>query len=459
MPVLARGTTMSATVHQRFARAALLAITAALALAVAGTGAVADASGVSRIKDIQAGTKGSAPKLLTRVGDTVYFTAATNKHGRELWKTKGWIKSTKLVKDIKKGTGSATPTGLINAGGTLYFRVGKALWRSRGTAASTKQLKFTGVANFPMAAVGKKLYFRTSTGLWVTQGTTASTRQVSTVKIRGPIHAAGGTLYFGGYDADHGLELWKSDGSHPGTKRVTDIRPGPTSSIIAGEYAYANIGSTLFFRAMPDELYGYSQLFKSDGTSAGTKRLTYQYEHAPELLTPMGGVLYYRGNDDDHTIELWRSDGTVDGTKIVKDIHPGGGAHDSSHPKQLTVVGDLLFFAADDDAHGQELWKSDGTTPGTVLVKDIKTDNNALMSNFVRVTDDILFFSAWWNNKGVEPGMSKGTPATTKRIADVRVGRKSSMRNCTTCAVVLGKKVIFAAETGKHGMELWRWTR
>ena len=37
----------------------------------------------------------------------------------------------------------------------------------------------------------------------------------------------------------------------------------------------------------------------------------------------------------------------------------------------MTAVGDTLFFTADDGVNGNELWKSDGTEAGTVLVKDI----------------------------------------------------------------------------------------
>ena len=80
------------------------------------------------------------------------------------------------------------------------------------------------------------------------------------------------------------------------------------------------------------------------------------------------GALYFSANDRTHGYELWRSDGTEAGTVIVKDIYPG---RDWSEPASLTDVGDTLYFDAYDGIHGHELWTSDGTAAGTVMVKDI----------------------------------------------------------------------------------------
>jgi ELWxxDGT repeat protein len=78
--------------------------------------------------------------------------------------------------------------------------------------------------------------------------------------------------------------------------------------------------------------------------------------------------LFFKINDLTHGDELWKSNGTEAGTVLVRDIHPGGPDGD---PASLRGVGGRLFFSAGDGTHGRELWKSDGTRAGTVLVKDI----------------------------------------------------------------------------------------
>ena len=67
---------------------------------------------------------------------------------------------------------------------------------------------------------------------------------------------------------------------------------------------------------------------------------------------------------------MWKSDGTLEGTGLVKDINPGG-PFDKSRPREFTELDGAVYFTADDGVHGDELWRSDGTRDGTVMVKDI----------------------------------------------------------------------------------------
>jgi ELWxxDGT repeat protein len=65
-------------------------------------------------------------------------------------------------------------------------------------------------------------------------------------------------------------------------------------------------------------------------------------------------MIYFTANDGVHGKELWKSDGTVAGTVMIADINPTNG----SDPGDFTIAGNTLYFAADDGIHGRELWKT-----------------------------------------------------------------------------------------------------
>jgi len=81
----------------------------------------------------------------------------------------------------------------------------------------------------------------------------------------------------------------------------------------------------------------------------------------PGFLTAVGNTLFFQAYDG-NDIELWKSDGTASGTVLVADISFG------DFSPYLTAVGNTLFFQAYDGENGRGLWKSDGTAAGTVLV-------------------------------------------------------------------------------------------
>jgi ELWxxDGT repeat protein len=104
-----------------------------------------------------------------------------------------------------------------------------------------------------------------------------------------------------------------------------------------------------------------------------------QGDSNPQFLTNVNGVLYFEADDGAQGGELWKSDGTAAGTLLVKDIAPDDS---DSFGQQLTNADGTLFFTAADRSfgvgdHGDELWKTDGTAAGTVIVKDISPVHSA----------------------------------------------------------------------------------
>ena len=316
----------------------------------------------------------------------------------------------------------------IDCNGTTFFRGddvqhGSGLWKTDGTAAGTVFIK--NVVADQLIAVSDTLFFTApdpangGTELWKSDGTAAGTVIVKDINpyfnsFFGPKHLTNvnGTLFFDAFDIAHGRELWKSDGTESGTVMVTDLFPGTYDDdnlVVVGNNGISfdqsrnlvNFNGTLFFSGESTSSTtgdtGY-ELFKSDGTAAGTvlvkdirpNNVSPLLSSFPDFLTVINGTLFFAANDGVHGDELWKTDGTTAGTALVKDISPGAG---SSYPFHLINVNGTLFFTANDGVHGSELWKSDGTAAGTVLVKDIQTGTATSSPYSLTNANGTLFFA------------------------------------------------------------------
>ena len=116
-------------------------------------------------------------------------------------------------------------------------------------------------------------------------------------------------------------------------------------------------------------------------------------------LTAVGNTLYFSADDGPNGRELWKSDGTASGTVMVKDIKSGS---DGGYPAYLTAVGNTLYFSAYDGTNGFELWKSDGTASGTVMVKDINSGSSGSSPDELTALGNVLFFQATDGINGYE---------------------------------------------------------
>ena len=115
----------------------------------------------------------------------------------------------------------------------------------------------------------------------------------------------------------------------------------------------------------------------------------------PWELAVVGNTLYFGANNGDNGQELWKSDGTKDGTVMVKDINPIG----SSYPRKIIAVGHTLYFTID-GVSGKELWKSDGTEDGTKMVKDISDIIGGKTRYDLITIGNTLYYGGYVNSVG-----------------------------------------------------------
>ncbi len=258
---------------------------------------------------------------------------------------------------------------------------------------------------------------------------------------------AGGVLYF----INNRNELWRSDGTAAGTRMIRafphDHNPGCYSSPASGATAcnpeqLTAFHGKLYFRS-GDRLHG-PELWKSNGTRAGTKIVTDigsgKYGSFLGDLTVAGDKLFFT---TDTGYQLWRTDGTAAGTKMIKGI---------LFPGELAAFKGVLYLSAEDenDTHGEELWRSDGTAKGTKMVKDINPGGSWSYPQSLTVSGGTLFFSANDGVHGNELWRSDGTLAGTKRVKDGHGGAYASPLWLTD----VGHRLFFDAPNGANA--LWR---
>jgi ELWxxDGT repeat protein len=198
------------------------------------------------------------------------------------------------------------------------------------------------------------------------------------------------SLVFAGtsYDAwtrlSWGSEMWMSNGAANSTAVVKDVNDRARSSAPSD---FTECGGQLYFTGAAYDpwtrLPWGRELFVTNGTTEGTRMVKdingRSRSSAPSSLTCFKGKLYFAAASYDAWTrlswgrELWTSDGTSEGTVMVKDVNDRAR---SGAPASLTCFNDTLFFsgAAYDPwtrlTWGSELWMSNGTTEGTVMVKD-----------------------------------------------------------------------------------------
>lgn len=195
---------------------------------------------------------------------------------------------------------------------------------------------------------------------------------------------------------------------------------------------------------------------------------TRAYDKAKNMMiagSPAKGYkVFFTAKEDTHGEELWVSDGTIGGTKMVKDIFPGA---TSSGVAWMQRFNDKVVFQAQSGTDiGTELWISDGTEVGTYMVKDIHSIGSSNPSGFTQLDETHFIFAAqdfdsetYGSTAQRWLWISDGTEAGTQLLKDCQVfhpGSKTAQDNGGHFCRV-GRKVFFKADTkdSQYGEELW----
>ncbi|MEA2559792.1 MAG: hypothetical protein QOH06_1296 [Acidobacteriota bacterium] len=383
-------------------------------------------------------------------------------HGSEPWVTDGTPQGTRLLRDVCLGTcpSGMVPAGVV--GGRLYFLAAEPgaanhLWSTDGTPQGTRRVTDAdfGVVQAFFAAGGQLFFvaFTSEAGqeVWRTDGTAAGTFPVTDFEDpflweEDGFHGAvlDGTLLFRGEDGEHGAELWRTDGTAAGTGLVEDINRIDIGGSFPGRLR--PLGDQVVFAARTG---GDPELRKSDGTAAGTVRFrTFgpdELDGVPAgAFAEAGGLLVYFGNENDIYVP-WRTDGTAAGTFRLT----GEAVQGCCNPPEMEAAGSRVFFDLQDEEHGRELWVSDGTREGTRLVLDIVPGPANSEARELTAFQGKLYFTA---GEDTRLWTSDGTTAGTVPLLDLKAGGEFSLPVHFT---VYAGRLWFFADDGEHGKELW----
>jgi ELWxxDGT repeat protein len=271
---------------------------------------------------------------MTAVGAAVFFGAAGDNHGYELWKTDG--QSATFVKDLVATTYGSGPRQLTPFRNGVLF-----------TASENSGLN----GSYP------------TRDLWFSDGTEAGTRKVAAgisgfdQRVR-----CGDRVVFENLSLETGNEPWVTDGTTAGTKLLRDLRPG-----IDGTYGSSS--SPRWFACVDDVVYFLAQktpnpvnewvLWRTDGTADGTLEVALvaagEYADVSSALYPLNHKIYFATTRPAGKV-LWSSDGTPAGTSIVTT---------AVTLSELFVAPPYVYFTHEIDAYSSSLWRSDGTAGGT----------------------------------------------------------------------------------------------
>lgn len=437
------------------------------------------------------------PATLTYDGSTqkpfvfnnvLYFQGYDSTNGTELWSYDG-VSAPALFADINPGVANGIPivsdvTSATYAGVTPSFFVvpmmtaanGIEPFVSDGTVAGTKLLKDirpgssssqggSGGTQFDFQGINGKVVFSaneeaTGTEFWTTDGTEAGTKILASLNgVPGPssmtaLQVLNGKIYFSADDGNTGTEPWVSDGTASGTHILTDVN---SSTISSHPSRFVSYNGSTYFLAVPDATLndGKTSLWKTDGTAAGTTKIAHQKFTSASSIETFNAGLFMIGTDTTNGREPWTSDGTSAGTQMVRNIATG-----TSHSLNTSIDwlfnwnGKLLFAPNRGGTIKNDPWITDGTLAGTNLIANLNTTGGGRPRGGYG-TNQWFYFWASDATAGYELFKTDATTGNTALVKDIRSGISNSMVYADSFFGDVAGKVIFLANDGTNGQELW----
>lgn len=267
--------------------------------------------------------------------------------------------------------------------------------------------------------------------------------------------AYNGKLLFAAYESSSTkFELWESDGTTAGTKLLKEIFPGNGDAIPNSFFYWAHTNK-VYFAASDGNGVNNFELWETNGTPTGTKLLKNIHQSGnagsyPKYFTELNNRLYFSARSGGIGYELNQTDGTLSGTLTVKDINPGS---ISSSPESFVKFNNKIYFTAIHTNVGRELYSVSGPSLINVdFIADINPGTTGSNPKYLTVFNNKIYFSANNGTTGDELWETDGTAAGTKLTQDfsttVNGGRPS---NFTVC----NNRLFFTAITDTYGEELF----
>jgi ELWxxDGT repeat protein len=389
-----------------------------------------------------------------RLGNFVYFVSKDSpniSYSSEfgLFRTDGTNTGTFRLKESgSNGRILRNPRNLVVKNDYLYFVANeKQIWKTQGTDSTTTllidfetlgdtlrptKITFTNDKIF----VNVQTYYRSY--IYVLNSNFIPTNIIGSIiydSYYGKIHESkDNNLIYYVTSQSGSFQLIRSDGTNNGTFPVCSSNYRYTDMTIHNNILYfVNITAP-----PPMTVNNDIELWRSDGTASGTYRLkdinqvlnvNYRGSYI-QGLTSMGNNLYLFANDGVNGLELWKTDGTTNGTVMVKNADsfpPNPRTYGSGGDKIIQTIqlnGSLLYFFST-ALYGEEIWVSDGTSNGTTMIKDINqaTESSINLYNFysnelVNSFDDRILLKVNDGFVGEETWQSNGTKNGTEILID-----------------------------------------